>query len=163
MTITISPNVDDKNAINEALVRICQIFSGEVADNGTLLINYLRGGIKLSDGLKERIACDFLGCSTEGLAELKTAAVELQQSEEKRAETTPDELEKALLSLELGTAWSSAAELDEDVKTIRAHIAAQSSEIERIRVALEWIAYTECLVYECQEKARAALAQGAKK
>lgn len=95
--------------------------------------------------------------------ELQAEAVELQQSEEKRAETTPDELEKALQSLELGTAWSSTAELDEDVKTIRSHIAAQSSEIERIRVALEWIAYTECLVYECQEKARAALAQGAKK
>ena len=33
----------------------------------------------------------------------------------------------------------------------------------RLVVALEWIAYTECLVYECQEKARAALAQTGEK
>lgn len=102
--------------------------------------------------------------------ELQAAAVELQQSEAKRAETTPDELEKALLSLELGTAWSSAAELDEDVKTIRAHIAAQSSEIERLRDAI--IQYVICCpadrdttndFLKASYKLDEVLAQGAKK
>lgn len=101
--------------------------------------------------------------------ELQADAVELQQSESKRAETTPDELEKALLSLELGTAWSSAAELDEDVKTIRAHIAAQSSEIEALKdwwyknkVPQGW----SFAVYDTSKYkliAKDALAQGAKK
>lgn len=104
--------------------------------------------------------------------ELQDAAVELQQSEAKRAELLPDEVENAiqntLRTVDVGAhsyhmpiEW--AIDCERDMETLRAHIAAQSSEIERIRVALEWIAYTECLVYECQEKARAALAQGAKK
>jgi uncharacterized small protein (DUF1192 family) len=49
---------------------------------------------------------------------------------------TQESVEKALLSLELGTAWSSTQELDADIKTIRSHIAAQASMIKCQRIDL---------------------------
>lgn len=72
MTITVSAKADP-SAINPALERLGQILSGEVADDGTLLINYLRGGINLSDEVRQRIACDYMGCNADMLAATRRA------------------------------------------------------------------------------------------
>lgn len=95
--------------------------------------------------------------------ELQSAAVELQQSEAKRAELLPDKVEKSLSDVACGVADYS------DCEVLRAHIAAQSSEIEALRNAI--IQYVICCpadrdttndFLEASYKLDEVLAQGAK-
>jgi hypothetical protein len=170
MTITISPKAGADNAINKTLVQVGRIFSGEVADDGTLLINYLLGGIRLSDGLKERIACDFLGCSTEELAALRLHTPEaptpfdeaikklgapdeadghwsldegnlrwfVSQCQQVKAQATPESLEEALHLIKDFPYEGDYDGLMLSVETIRTHIAAQQSEVARLRAETEY-------------------------
>ena len=73
-------------------------------------------------------------------------------------------LEAGWNSEKIPSGWTFAAYDMSKYKLLeKTKIAVLEAENKRLRVALEWIAYTECLVYECQEEARAALAQTGEK
>jgi len=102
--------------------------------------------------------------------ELQAAAVELQQIEAKRAELLPDDVREAMFDLQHD--WELRPSRAASYDTIHAHIAAQSSEIERLRRSLQnFVDVCETAVpidlirkiSEACVDAKETLAQGAKK